>query len=82
VLNRGHLRGRGGAQAGETVALAATLTLKTCLFNTLVPAYEVALCACTQGRNAADAKTGNDAAGAAGGFGRVWGRLQGAGGGE
>jgi hypothetical protein len=39
------------------VALATTLTLLTCLSDTPSKAYKVALCACVQGKSAADAKS-------------------------
>ena len=73
VARRGHLRGHGGAHGGGTVALATTLTRQTSIFYTLASAYKVVLCARVQEPNAGDAKTGYDAAGAAGGFGGVFG---------
>ena len=39
------------------MALATTLTLLTCLSDTPSKAYKVALCACVQGKSAADAKS-------------------------
>ena len=62
------------------MALATTLTRQTSIFYTLASAYKVVLCARVQEPNAGDAKTGYDAAGAAGGFGGVLGRLREAGG--
>ena len=50
------------------MALATTLTRQTSIFYTLASAYKVVLCARVQEPNAGDAKTGYDAAGAAGGF--------------
>ena len=61
------------------MALATTLTRQTSIFYTLASAYKVVLCARVQEPNAGDAKTGYDAAGAAGGFGGVLGRLRGGG---
>ena len=39
------------------MALATTLTLLTCLSDTVSKVYEVALCACVQEKSAADAKS-------------------------
>ena len=51
---RDHLRGREGASAGRTVALATFLMVITCLSDTAVEVYEVAFRVRAQERNAAD----------------------------
>ena len=54
VARRGHLRGRGEAHGGGTVALATFLIVITCLFEPAVEAYKAAFRVRAQEKNAAD----------------------------
>ena len=54
---RDHLRGREGASAGRTVAIATFLMVITCLSDPAAEVYRVVLCVRAQERNATGAKT-------------------------